>query len=128
MQTPAREKCRGRKSEVNPTKHIKKIIAWIILLYLLISLVLSVLVTLNVKHYEITTHRAPFLIIELERTTISQTRSNGTICGYSRNGHYIGFGLPSEGFTIGADVLTVFLWSPFNNFCDGVEGRFDVIL
>lgn len=116
------------KCEVMNTKTVKKVAAWIAALYLVASLILSALVTFNVKHYEITTHRAPFLVVELERTTISQTRSNGTTCGYSRNGHYIGFGLPSEGFEIGADVLSVFLWSPLNNCCDGIEGRFDVVL
>lgn len=109
-------------------KKFKRAIAWLVALYLIISLALSAIVSLNVHRWEIVVRRKPFLIVSLERSTVESVRDDGCGEGHNRQGEYIGFGYPSEGYEIGAEVLSAFVYNPLTNWNDDIMTRFDWIL
>lgn len=102
-----------------------KVLRFALKVYLVISLVLSVLVSLEVNEREIINHRRPFIIIHVERSTVHGVDDTGHVFGYDASGNYIGFGEDSGDYMIRDNVTTVFVWNPLNNEPDDILFRLD---
>lgn len=107
---------------------MKSIIKTAALVYLCISLLLSVIVSGYIlPPYEVITRRAPFLILELCYSGVEGVHADGRIFGYNDHG-YIGFGRDESAFPLGSHVLTLFVWNPLNSYCDDILARYDLFV
>lgn len=104
-------------------KHARKIVAAAVVLYLVVSLVLSCCISFGLARREIILHRAPFLLVDVARSTVEAIRDDGIAEGADQHGEYIAF-TPNE--KPGDNILTVFVWNPLSNWCDDIAARFDV--
>ncbi len=104
-------------------KHARKIVAVSVVLYLVISLVLSCCISFGLVRWEIILHRAPFLLVDVTCSTVDAIRDDGTPEGTDQHGEYIAFTLDKQP---GDNVLTVFIWNPLSTWRDDVIARFDV--
>lgn len=104
-------------------KHAKKILSAAVVVYLAISLVLSCCISIGLERREIILHRAPFLLVDVARSTVEAIRDDGIAEGADQHGEYIAF-TPDE--QPGDNVLTVFIWNPLSTWCDDIVARFDV--
>lgn len=102
---------------------MKRILTVAVSVYLIVSLALSCLVSFGLARREIISHRAPFLLVDVARSTVDSIRDDGNAEGTDQHGEFIAF---SEGVRPGDHVLTVFVWTPVNNFCDDCIARFDM--
>ena len=107
---------------------MKNIVKTAAIVYLCISLLLSVIVSgCILPPGAIITRRAPFLILELCYSGVEGIHEDGRIFGYNRSG-YIGFGRDESAFPLGSHVLTLFVWNPLNNYCDDIAARHDLLV
>ena len=107
---------------------MKNIIKTAALVYLCISLFLSVIVSsCALPLGEVVTRRAPFLILELCYSGVEGVHPDGQAFGYNDHG-YIGFGRGESVFPLGSHVLTLFVWNPLNNYCDDIAARYDLLV
>lgn len=91
--------------------------------YLLICVVLSVLVTIsNTPSMEILEHRAPFIVVDIIEGKAIGVRDDGLMDGITRRGEYIAY----EDVEVGTCVRSVFIYNPFNNYCDDIIARWDI--
>lgn len=104
-------------------KHAKKILFAAVVVYLAVSLILSCCISIGIERREIILHRAPFLLVDVARSSVESTRSDGKTEGTDQHGEYIAFTPDKQP---GDNVLTVFVWNPLSNWCDDIAARFDV--
>ena len=108
---------------------MKSIIKTAALVYLCVSLLLSVIVSGYIlPPYEVITRRAPFLVLELSRCTVAGVEPDGHIYGYDAGGGHVGFGYDAKTFPVGSKAVTLFVWNPFNRYCDDIIARYDLFV
>ena len=93
-----------------------------VLVYLLVSLLLSALVSFGLARWPIILHRVPFLLVDIAVSRVHSIRSDGVPDGIDQHGEYIAF---DDNLAIGTHAVSVFLWNPFTNWCDDILFRYD---
>ncbi len=95
--------------------------------YTAASMLLSGLLSAGIGKNAITTHRAPFALVEIDVSRVEGSEADGHIYGSNHLGEYIGFGMDAKAYPVGSTVVSVMLWNPLNNYCDDIIARYDFI-
>lgn len=109
-------------------KIARRVISWLLGIYITISFVLSFLVSNGLFYWEILEHRAPFLVLELcHSVSDGYDMEFGECVGHDINNHTIGYGTDVY-MEEGDHVLSIFQWNPLTNYCDDIANRWDVAI
>ena len=101
---------------------MRKALSAVLAVYLLLSVAASAAVSIWPDAWrEVITHRAPLLIVEVVFSTPDAIRDDGKAECYDHRGFYIAHDAENQFH----DMLTVFVWNPFNSYCDDMILRLD---
>lgn len=105
-------------------KKFLKIAGAMLAVYLLLSVVASVLVSTagEVVSDWIIENRAPLLVVSVDRVTLAREDVSGDVYGPDHTGRKIYGYSPADA---GREKITVFAWEPFNNYYDATFLRLD---
>lgn len=109
---------------------MKKLLRLLVVLvsgYIAVCLILSALVSIGVARWAIIEHRRPFVLIDVACATVQGTHDDGRIYGYDQHSDYISFGADVNAYAVGTKTITAFVFSPLNNYTDGIAARLDVL-
>ena len=103
-------------------KNAARIIFAALALYIALSLILSACISLGLARWEIISHRAPFLLVDIAVSEVTTPRPDGLHDGHDQHGEYIAF----EGLETGDKVLSLMIFNPFTNWPDDISARYDL--
>lgn len=109
-------------------KTLKKLVKFLVVAYLLVSLVLSVVVTVSNQTDEgdfLIEHRAPFIVVDVFASKVAGQRPDGALKGYTEQGEVVGYG--ENEYSEGDEIVTACLYNPFTSYFDDIVWRADFL-
>lgn len=121
--TPTQQQPTPRKVDIHNV--VAHIILFALIVYAVCSLALSIMVSTGWNAHWAVTHRAPFMVVWVDTVTIVEEDVDGW-WGEDQLGRNTFYRSSEHNLELGQTKTSIFVYSPCNNYDDGIEWRLDL--